>query len=127
MALRPILTLLAVLNLAQGVALAAFPREFYDAVANFGPYGPHYLRDMATTSLALAAGFAIAAVRPAWRLPVLCIAAAQSALHALNHFMDIPEAETATVGWGDALSLLAITAVYGALISATGRSQAVTA
>lgn len=116
MTVRPALLIFAVLNLLQGLSIVIAPRRFYEALADFGPYGPHYLRDAATTNLALAVAFYVAWQRPAWRVPVLTVAGLQALFHAINHFVDIPDAETAFVGWFDAISLLVLTLLYFGLV-----------
>lgn len=112
---RPVLLLLAALNLVQGLAIVVAPREFFDAVADFGAYSPHALRDVATVNLALGVAFLVAAGRPSWRVPVLALAALQAGIHAINHFADIPDAESTAVGWFDAITLTVLTAIYAGL------------
>ncbi len=69
--LRIVFVGLAVVNLAVGVWLFAFPHSFFTTIGAFGSYNRHYERDTATFYFAFALGAWIAATRPAWRVPVL--------------------------------------------------------
>jgi hypothetical protein len=98
-----------VLELAIGLFQAAAPHAFFTAIGPFGVFNAHYSRDVATFELALGAGLVLAASRPAWRVPVLALAAMQFALHSLNHLLDIGAAHPRWTGYFDFLSLAAAT------------------
>ena len=53
---------------------------------------------------------AIAYSEVSWRTPVLCLAALQSALHSLNHLLDIGAAHPRWLGPADFISLALATA-----------------
>ncbi|HWI72977.1 MAG TPA: hypothetical protein VNT55_13570 [Baekduia sp.] len=104
--LRAGLWALAGVQLVTGLALALTPGRFYDAIADFGPRNEHDLRDMAAFYLASAVVLAIAAARrPSWRAPALALVGLQYGLHALNHLLDVGDADPSWVGPFDLVSL----------------------
>jgi hypothetical protein len=111
------LALLAVYHVALALFMAIGPHAFYKAIGPFGPYNEHYIRDTATFNAALGAGFAVALVRSAWRVPVLAVTTVQFALHTLNHLLDVGDAHPAWTGWFDFLSLGAATLVLAWLLT----------
>ncbi|MTD44213.1 hypothetical protein GKE82_07835 [Conexibacter sp. W3-3-2] len=116
---RPVRTgLLAygTLQLAIGLWQAVDPGSFYTALGPFDGRNDHYVRDVASWTLALGVLCLLAASRPAWRLPVLALAALQSALHTLNHLLDAGDADTHWVGIADAVSLALLTVLLLALV-----------
>jgi hypothetical protein len=123
-ALRAGLLAVAGAQLVQGLLLALAPGAFYDAVANFGPRNEHDLRDMAAFYVASAIVLAVAAGRPAWRAPALALVGLQFALHALNHVVDVGDADPSWIGPFDALTLAAGALLFGALYRAAARDDA---
>jgi hypothetical protein len=105
MLVRAAVLLLAAVQAALGVWMIAAPASFFAHLGAFGARNDHYLRDVATYNLALAAVAVVAAWRESWRAPVLTFAALQYALHALNHVRDAGSAHASTSGVGDAVSL----------------------
>jgi Domain of unknown function (DUF4345) len=103
--LRQTLVFLGATQLALGAFQAIAPGAFFDAIADFGSRNDHYLRDVSTLYLALGISLLLAATRPTWRVPVLAFATIQYALHALNHLIDIGEADPGWVGPFDFVSL----------------------
>jgi hypothetical protein len=79
------------------------------------------MADVATFYLALGAAQLVAAQRPSWRVPVIALAFAQSALHAINHLIDIGEADPSFLGPVDFFGLLAATALLGWMLLAASR------
>jgi hypothetical protein len=110
--LRPILLILGVSQLALGAFLAIAPGTFFEALADFGVRNDHFLRDVATFYLALGVVLLVAVDRPAWRTPVLAFGAIQYGLHALNHLLDIADADPGWIGPFDFVSLAAVAAVF---------------
>jgi hypothetical protein len=90
-----------------GTWMVVSPGSFAERVAPFGARNDHLLRDMASWELALAALAAVAVARPAWRAPVVALALVHFALHAVNHLVDVGEADPGWVGPAD-LALLAL-------------------
>jgi hypothetical protein len=122
--LRAGLWALAAVQLVTGLALALTPARFYDAVADFGPRNEHDLRDMAAYYLASAVVLAVAAGRPSWRAPALALVGLQFALHALNHLLDVGDADPSWVGPFDLVSLAAGALLIGWLYRAAARDDA---
>lgn len=108
-ALRPFLYVFAAAQLALGLGLWLAPKAFYDNVGPYGARNDHYMGDLATFYLALAVAAFVAARRPAWRVPVLGLAALQYALHSLNHLIDIGNAHPGWLGPANFAALLATT------------------
>ena len=106
MSLRPALIALAVVQAVLGLLQTFASGWFHETIANFGPRADHTLRDVATFYFASAIALAIAANRPAWRTPVLFLVLAQYLLHAVNHLVDVGDADPGWVGPADAVSLV---------------------
>jgi hypothetical protein len=96
---------LAAYELALGLWMVVSPRSFYDQVASFGAYPPHFIRDVSTWQLALGVTLAAAVGRTSWRAPLLAFAALQTGLHAINHWIDVNDASSLGIGLFDAISL----------------------
>jgi hypothetical protein len=96
---------LAAYELVLGLWMVVAPRSFYDQVAAFGGYPPHFIRDVSTWQLALGVTLAAAVTRPNWRAPLLAFAALQTGLHAINHWVDVNDASSLGMGLFDAISL----------------------
>ena len=115
-AIRIGLGLLAAVNLCVGLFMVFDPAGFVDTLGPFGEVNDHYVRDVASWTLAYAGVLFIAVGRASWRVPVLGFGIAQSALHVLNHVVDIGEADPGWVGVFDAVSLAALLGVMWWLI-----------
>jgi hypothetical protein len=107
---------LAAVHLGLGLWMALSPHTFYTTIGAFGAYNRHYERDTATFYLAFALGAAIAAHRPAWRMPVLVLFTAQYALHTLNHAVDAGRANNGWAGGVDVASLALATVQFAAVL-----------
>jgi hypothetical protein len=73
-----------------GIGIWAFfsPRSFYDSLATYPPYHPHFLRDIGALNLGIGAAF-LAALRFRDALLVALTGAAAAAVaHALSHLID---------------------------------------
>jgi hypothetical protein len=112
LALRPLLAVAAACHLALGAFMAVAPRTFFDAVAAYGAFNDHYVRDVATFYLAIGAVLALATARRGWQVPVLSFCVLQYALHALNHLWDVGDG---TPGWIGPANLLALVLAGAAL------------
>jgi hypothetical protein len=106
---------LAAYELVLGLWMVVSPRSFYDQVAAFGGYPPHFIRDVSSWQVALGVTLAVAYGRPSWRVPLLAFAALQTGLHAINHWVDVNDASSLGMGLFDAISLTALFAVIAAL------------
>jgi hypothetical protein len=123
-ALRAGLLALAGVQLVTGLALALTPGAFYDAIADFGPRNEHDLRDMAAFYVASAVVLGVAAQRPSWRAPALALVGLQFALHAVNHLVDVGDADPSWVGPFDLIALVAGALLIWALFRAAERDDA---
>lgn len=119
--LRTPLRLLAAVLLGTGLWMAVSPSSFHEALADFGAYDPHGLRDNATFPVAAGVLLLVSVRRVSWRAPVLALVALQHLLHAVNHAIDIGDADPGWVGPVDLLSLLALSAM---LVWALRRAEA---
>jgi hypothetical protein len=119
--LRQAFVFLGATQLALGAFQALAPGTFFDAVADFGPRNDHYLRDVSTLYLALGVVMLLAAGRPAWRVPVLAFATVQYALHAINHLIDVGDADPGWVGPFDLVALAMFTALLAYLLREAAR------
>jgi len=111
-------------QLALGAWQILSPGTFYDVVAGFGARNDHDLRDVATFYLALGVAMLVATRRRSWRVPVLALAAVQYGLHAVNHLVDVGDADPGWVGPADLVSLALVGAVLAWLLRAAWRAEA---
>lgn len=93
-----LLLVFAALSIVTGLLMGLLPGTFFDEVAPFRPRSDHFIRDLATYSLASGVVFAVAAYVRSWRVPVLAFAALQYALHAVNHLADIDATDPRRLG-----------------------------
>jgi hypothetical protein len=108
----------ALVNLLIGLFAAVDARSFYDHVAPFGAYNDHFIRDAAAAMQgSLGVAMAIAVFRPAWRGGVLGYAFLQYAFHAVNHLVDIGDADPERVGPIDFVGLAIGAALLGWLLA----------
>lgn len=120
--LRPALLVLGAFHLALGAFQAFAPHAFHDAVGPFGAANDHYVRDVATWTIALGVVLLLAVRRPSWRVPVLAFAALQYLLHTVNHLLDVGDADPAWLGPFDAVTLAALSAVLLWLLHTAART-----
>jgi hypothetical protein len=121
---RSALALLAAVQLGLGAWMVLSPATFYGVVAPFGPRNDHGLRDMASWELALGVLALTAVSRPGWRAPVVALALVHYVLHAVNHLVDVGEADPGWVGPMDLLLLASGAGVLAWLLVRTGRRAA---
>jgi hypothetical protein len=108
---------------ALGLWQAVAPGPFFDAIGPFGARNDHYTRDAATWSLALGAALLLSARRPSWRVPVLVLATLQSALHTVNHLVDIGDSDPGWAGPFDFAALAVLTVALGWLTARAARER----
>jgi len=123
-ALPPLLAAFGLVQLLLGVLLWFAPGFFHDQIGPFGARNDHYMGDVATFYLALAAVSLIAVRRSSWRLPVIAFALIQYALHTINHLVDVGEADPGWLGPFDFASLLLTTALLAWMLSVARRGKA---
>jgi hypothetical protein len=108
-----IIGLLGLLSTALGGWLAVDPES--SPAAAFPPLNEHLIHDSAAAFLAFGIGLLIAARLPAWRFPVLTLAALWNGLHTVSHIVDVDRAETRSHGVTTAVELAVLTLVLAAL------------
>jgi hypothetical protein len=106
----------AILHIGLALFMAVSPHGFYTDVGPFEAYNAHYIRDVASFYAAFGLGLALALRRPAWRVPMLTITAAQYALHSVNHLIDIGKAHPTWLGYFDFSTLAAATLLLAWLL-----------
>jgi hypothetical protein len=117
-AIRTGIGVLAAVALVTGVWQALAPSSFRDALGPFGVYNEHFVRDIATWTLAYGGALVVAVGNASWRVPLLSLGVAQGALHLVNHIIDIGDTDPGWVGAFDAISLAALLAATWWLLSA---------
>jgi peptidoglycan/LPS O-acetylase OafA/YrhL len=105
-----------VYHVALALFMAVAPGTFFGEVGPFGVQNDHYIRDTATFNLAFGAALLAAVRYRSWRVPVLALVLVQFALHAINHLVDIGEADPEWVGVADFISLTVATALLAGLL-----------
>lgn len=115
------LIVFAAVNLVLAALLAFAPHLFFEDVGPYGVRNDHYMRDLATFYAALGAALAVAYAHVSWRVPILFLAALQSALHAINHLADIGNAATRWLGPANFISLVLATALLVWLMRESSR------
>ncbi len=101
---------IAVVYLVPALWIVISPRGFWHNVGPFGPYNGHYLGDVAALQAGIGLVLALAVVRVPLRLGALLIALVATALHTLNHWLDINHAHAGSnAGASDAIQLTILT------------------
>lgn len=108
-----LIALLGLATTALGGWLAVDPES--SPAAAFPPLNEHLIHDSAAAFLAFGIGLLIAARLPAWRFPVLALAALWNGLHTVSHIVDVNSAETRTAGVTAVAELAALTVVLAVL------------
>jgi di/tricarboxylate transporter len=73
----------------QGTWAFVDPRSFYDTLATFEPYHPHFLRDIGTALVGVGAAAVVAALHPRPLVAGLAGLTAFQVLHLVSHVIDI--------------------------------------
>ena len=102
-----LIALLGLVASALGAWLAVDPES--SPAAAFPPLNEHLIHDSAAAFLAFGIGLLIAARLPAWRFPVLSLAALWNGLHTVSHIIDVDSAETREAGVTAVVELAALT------------------
>lgn len=108
-----LIALLGLATTALGGWLAVDPES--SPASAFPPLNEHLIHDSAAAFLAFGIGLLIAARLPAWRFPVLALAALWNGLHTVSHVVDVDRAATRDHGVTVAIELAALTVVLAAL------------
>jgi hypothetical protein len=89
--------------------------SFARVLADFGPENSHLVHDFGATSSAIGTALLVAVWLPAWRGPVLAVAALWNGLHAVSHIVDVGDAASRAVAVTEAVLLVAATVLLAAL------------
>jgi hypothetical protein len=120
--MRYLLIVFALSQIVVGVLLWVTPGFFYDEIGPYGPRNDHYMGDLATWYLALG-GLVLASVRQvSWRVPVLALAFAQNTLHAVNHLLDVNEADPSWLGPFNLITLALVSAMLAWMLTRENRA-----
>jgi hypothetical protein len=111
--LKAVLAVIAAYHVITGLLALVAPDTFFDQIGHYGIENSHYVGDVGAFMLAFGVAVGIAAVRPAWRAPILWLGALWYGFHAINHAFDTGEAKSEGRGWGDTLAI-----AFGAVASA---------
>jgi DNA segregation ATPase FtsK/SpoIIIE-like protein len=93
---------------------------FARVAADVAPFNVHFVRDVGAGYLATGAALLAAALRPAWRVPLVATATIFHGLHALGHVRETASGELGSFHWLEdlpgvylpALVMLALLVVY---------------
>ena len=121
--MNALLAVFAVAQLVLGALLWLTPGFFFDEIGPYGVRNDHYMGDLATWYLALGAAALVAVRRVAWRLPVLVLAFLQSTLHAVNHLIDVGEADPDWLGPANLGSLIVVSLLLAWMVNAEREEQ----
>lgn len=87
-----VIALIGVVTLANAAWMLIAPLHWYHnlpaGVPDYGPFNPHFVRDIGCTFLALGAALIWASVRAEHAFPLVSIAALFATLHAAVHVFD---------------------------------------
>ncbi len=120
-AIRAVLIVLGVVQVASGALALVAPGTFYDEVGRYGVENQHYVGDVGAFVLAFGIAVLIAAQRPAWRVPVLALGAIWYGLHAINHAFDVGDARSDARGIVDTIYIGIGALLYAYLARAAAR------
>jgi hypothetical protein len=123
-AMRAVLVVLGILQIASGALALVAPGTFYDEIGRYGVENSHYVGDVGAFVLAFGVAVLIAAQRPAWRVPVLVLGVLWYGLHAINHVFDVGDARSDARGIVDTLYIGLGALLFGYLAWAAARLQA---
>ncbi len=113
----PAIAVIAAIQLGTALWMVVAPHDFFEQVGPFGVYNGHYLRDAAAFQGGLGLALAAALVWPALRAGALAAMLATTALHAVNHWVDVGEAHAgSSAGIVDAVSLTVLAVVLAGLL-----------
>lgn len=112
--------------LGLGLFMVFFPGAFFGTLGTFGVRNDHYIFDNAAFEIPQGLLLLAAVRRVSWRVPALAFATVHWALHALSHLVDPHHGAGDVIGWLEAGSLVATTAILAialraAVISEGGR------
>ena len=121
---RALLLTLGATQIALFAWMVISPSSFFDAIADFGPQNSHDIRDAAMVPLAVGVALLVSAFQRSWRVPALAIAAIWYLAHAVNHLVDVGDADPGWIGPFDLIALVATGLLFGGLALAVRKPSA---
>lgn len=113
----PAIVVVAAIQLGTALWMVVDPRGFFDQLGPFGTYNGHYLGDAAAFQGGLGLALAASLAWPALRAGAVAAVLASTALHALNHWVDVGDAHAgSSAGIVDAISLTLLALVLAVLL-----------
>ena len=103
--MKALLAVFGAVQLVLGLLLWLTPGFFFDEIGPYGVRNDHYMGDLATWYIALAAATLVAVRDARWRVPVLAVALIQNTLHVVNHAIDVGNADPEWLGPANLVSL----------------------
>jgi hypothetical protein len=116
-----LLSILGIGALVNGVWMQLDAQGWFARVAaDVAPFNVHFVRDIGAAYLATGGALVAAALRPAWRVPLVATALVFHGLHALGHVRETASGELASFHWIEdlpgvhlpALAMLALLVAY---------------
>ena len=89
--------------------------SFAEVLADFGRENSHLVHDFGAASSAIGTALLVAVWMPAWRAPVLAVAALWNGLHAISHIVDLGDAASLTLAVTEAVLLVVATVLLAVL------------
>jgi hypothetical protein len=108
-----LIALLGLVATVLGGWLAVDPET--SPAAAFPPLNEHLIHDSAAAFLAFGIGLLLAARVPAYRFPILALAALWNGLHTVSHIVDVESAETRAAGLTAIVELAVLTVALAVL------------
>ena len=120
----PAIAVVAAIQLGTMLWMLVDPRGFFDQLGPFGVYNGHYLRDAAAFQGGLGLALAASIVWPVLRAGAVAAVLASTALHAVNHWVDVGDAHAgSSAGIVDAISLTLLAIALAALLRVVLRER----
>jgi len=98
-----ILAVVSAGSLANGCWMVFAPHHWFRnlpaAIPDYGPFNPHFVRDVGVAFLTMGAALAWATVRVAARFELVAVAALFAALHAVLHVFDTATGHVGAAHW----------------------------
>ena len=95
-----LLAILGIGALVNGVWMQLDAQGWFARVASdVAPFNVHFVRDIGAAYLATGGALVAAALRPAWRVPLVATALVFHGLHALGHARETASGELASFHW----------------------------
>jgi hypothetical protein len=95
-----LLAILGIGSIVNGLWMQLDAQGWFARVAaDVAPFNVHFVRDIGAAYLATGGALVAAALRPAWRVPLVATALVFHGLHALGHVRETATGELASFHW----------------------------